>query len=54
MVRIAREKSETKIYRIMLRGIDKRDIFLKVSDYEKFLEYIRKSKEKAEFKVYAY
>jgi len=29
MARIAREKSETKIYHIMLSGIDKRDIFLK-------------------------
>ncbi|WP_041719316.1 transposase [Alkaliphilus oremlandii] len=54
MARIAREKSETKIYYIILRGIDERDIFLKDFDYEKFLEYVRKSKEKSGFKVYAY
>lgn len=29
MVRIAIEKSETKIYHIILRGIDKSNIFLK-------------------------
>ena len=38
----------------MLRGIDKRDLFLKDSDYEKFLAYIKKAKEKSEFAIYAY
>ncbi len=54
MARTAREKSETGIYHVMLRGIDKRNIFLKDSDYEKFIEYIKKVKEKTEFMVYAY
>ncbi|WP_091541557.1 transposase [Alkaliphilus peptidifermentans] len=54
MPRIAREKSETGIYHIMLRGIDKRDIFLKDADYERFTEYMRISKEKTGFTIYAY
>ncbi|AOT69465.1 transposase [Geosporobacter ferrireducens] len=54
MARTAREKSKTGIYHVMLRGIDKRNIFLKDSDYEKFIEYIKKAKEKTKFIVYAY
>ena len=54
MPRMAREKSETGIYHIMLRGIDKRDLFLKDSDYEKFISYMKKAKEKSEFAIYAY
>lgn len=54
MPRTARKKSKTGIYHVMLRGIDKRDIFLKDTDYEKFIEYIVKVKEKALFTVYGY
>lgn len=54
MARTAREKSETGIYHIMLRGIDKRNIFLDDSDYEKFIQYIKKAKEKTQVSVYAY
>lgn len=54
MTRTAREKSETGIYHIMLRGIDKRNIFVDDSDYEKFIEYIKKAKEKTGLIVYAY
>ncbi|WP_170270384.1 transposase [Heliorestis acidaminivorans] len=54
MARTARRKSETGIYHVMLRGIDKRDIFQNESDYKKFLEYIEKAKEKVNFTVYAY
>ncbi len=32
----------------MLRGIDKREIFLKENDYGKFLHYIDLAKEKSE------
>ncbi len=38
----------------MLRGIDKRNIFLDDSDYEKFIQYIKKAKEKTQVSVYAY
>ncbi|MGB4438093.1 MAG: transposase [Sedimentibacter sp.] len=54
MPRTARHKSESGIYHVMLRGIDKRNIFLKPNDYEKFIESIIKAKEKVKFFVYAY
>lgn len=54
MARTARERSQTGIYHIMLRGIDKRNIFINDSDYEKFIEYIKKAKEKTEFTAYGY
>ncbi|MDO7786205.1 transposase [Desulforamulus aquiferis] len=54
MARKAREKSTTGIYHIMLRGIDKRDIFLDDEDREKFLDYLAKAKEKATCLIYGY
>jgi len=51
MPRQARVKSITGIYHIMLRGIDKRDIFLDNEDKLKFLESIEKAKEKGKFNV---
>ncbi|MDO7785874.1 REP-associated tyrosine transposase [Desulforamulus aquiferis] len=54
MPRYARERSETGIYHIMMRGIDKRDIFIKDDDYEKFLHYIEKAKEKSGITLLAY
>ena len=54
MPRYAREKSQTGIYHVMLRGIDKRDIFLKQNDYTRFLHYIELAKEKSETSLLAY
>ncbi len=54
MARGARQKSATGIYHIMVRGIDKRDIFIGEMDYKKFLQYIEKAKKKVDFRVYAY
>lgn len=54
MPRMAREKSHTGIYHVMLRGIDERDLFLKDSDYQKFVDYIQKARDKSVFTVYAY
>lgn len=54
MARKARDRSETGIYHIMLRGIDKRDIFLDDEDRSKFIEKIIKAKETADFKLYGY
>ncbi len=54
MTREARKKSMTGIYHVMLRGIDKRDIFISHSDYKKFLYYIEKAKQKSYFVLYAY
>lgn len=54
MPRTARAKSKTGIYHIMLRGIDRRYIFLDDSDREKFLYYLFRAKEISEFRLYAY
>ncbi len=54
MPRSARKKSQTGIYHVMLRGIDKRDIFLTQNDYKKFLQYIELAKEKSEISLLAY
>jgi REP element-mobilizing transposase RayT len=54
MPRLARVKSITGIYHIMLRGIDKRDIFLEDEDRIKFLENINNAKEFGNFEIYGY
>lgn len=54
MPRRARVKSSTGIYHIMLRGIDKRDIFLEDEDKVKFSENVRKAKEIGQFEIYGY
>ena len=54
MARQSREKSETGIYHVMIRGIDKRNIFLDKEDKIKFLEKLIQAKEAAKFKLYAY
>ena len=43
MPRQARRKSESGIYHIMLRGINKQVIFEDVEDNSKFLETLKKS-----------
>lgn len=54
MSRMARIISGTGVYHVMLRGIDKREVFLNRADYEKFLYYIKKAKEKSGFDLLAY
>lgn len=54
MPRIGRQTSYTKVYHVILRGIDKQDIFLIERDYSKFLEIIGDTKEKFDFDIYAY
>ena len=54
MPRTARVKSPSQIYHVMLRGIDKRNIFLDKYDYYKFLHCIYKAREKKIFHIYAY
>ena len=54
MPRQARQKSESGIYHIMLRGINKQQIFLDDEDYEKFLWVLKDTKEISEFKLLAY
>lgn len=54
MPRQKREKSETGIYHVMLRGIDKRTIFFDKYDYMIFLNYIEKARDKSSCVLYGY
>ena len=54
MPRQARKKSESKIYHIMLRGINQQQIFEDAEDCDRFLDILRECKEICEFKIYAY
>ena len=54
MVRHARKKSSTGIYHVMLRGIDKRDIFLDDEDRERFIERVINAKKLGNFEMYGY
>lgn len=54
MPRISRQYSTTKVYHVIVRGIDKQDIFLDDKDKDKFLEFLRETKEKYTFEVYSY
>ena len=54
MARQPRRKSGTGVYHVMLRGIDKRDVFLKDEDKKVFLYYLFRAKELGGFKLYAY
>lgn len=54
MPRGAREKAESGIYHIMLRGINKQTIFEDDEDYVKFLHVINDCKKKSSFKLMAY
>lgn len=54
MPRSARIKSQTGIYHIMLRGINKQVVFAEEKDKIKFLDIIKFYKESCNFKLYAY
>ncbi|WP_422487151.1 transposase [Gudongella sp. DL1XJH-153] len=54
MARGPRIRSESGIYHVMLRGLDKRDIFLDDEDRIRFIEGMTKAKEKSEFILYGY
>lgn len=54
MPRLARQKSYTDVYHIILRGINKQDIFFDEIDRWKFLKELKRCKEKYKFEVLAY
>lgn len=54
MPRQARKKSESKIYHIMLRGINQQQIFEDSEDCDRFLAVLQECKEICGFAVYAY
>ena len=54
MPRVARIYSEFKVYHVTIRGIDKQNIFFDEKDRYKFLNLIKKSKEKYDHEIYVY
>ena len=54
MPRLNRQISYTKVYHIILRGVNKQDIFFSKNDYYKFLDIIQDTKEKYKYDVYTY
>ena len=54
MPRKAREKSESGIYHIIMRGINRQVIFEAEEDYDQFLETLQRYKAKCGYEIYAY
>ncbi len=54
MPRHARKRNDNNLYHIMLRGINRQQIFLEPEDYILFLEVLRECKVLSGFKLYAY
>jgi len=54
MARKPRRKSETGIYHVMLRGINKQRIFEDKQDYQKFIDVLVEVKDKSGFNLYSY
>ena len=54
MPRTAREKSESGIYHIMLRGINQQNIFEDEEDNKKFIDILERYKTEISYKIYAY
>ena len=54
MSRGAREKSESGIYHVMVRGANNQEIFHDSEDSLRFLEILEKYKAKADIKVYGW
>ncbi|SES85256.1 REP element-mobilizing transposase RayT [Natronincola peptidivorans] len=54
MARPTRTLSPTRIYHVMIRGIEKKNIFLDDEDHRKFLDILQKQKDQKTFKLLAY
>jgi putative transposase len=54
MPRYAREKSKSGIYHIMLRGINRQDIFEDDEDRQRFIETIKQYKTVNKYEIYGY
>lgn len=54
MPRKAREKSNSDIYHIIMRGINRQTIFEDDEDSQHFIQTIRRYKEQSGYKIYAY
>ena len=54
MARHARQQSSTGYYHVMLRGINKKDIFVNDTDKEKFLQLLKKQQDDCKIKITAW
>ena len=54
MSRSARKKSSSGIYHVIVRGINRQDIFHDEEDYTKYLEVIKRAKDSSKFEIYGY
>ena len=54
MARKAREKSEANLYHVMLRGVNRQQIFLDEEDNRHFLKVLRQCREISGFRLLAY
>ena len=54
MPRAERKRSKTRTYHIMLRGINKQNIFEESADYLRFLAILSEVKKLSGFKLFAY
>jgi REP element-mobilizing transposase RayT len=54
LARQARKKSDSDIYHIMMRGINRQNIFEDSEDYYKFLQTLKQYKDISGYQIYAY
>jgi putative transposase len=54
MPRTARKVSESGIYHVILRGINRQVIFLEDDDYQRFIDTLSLFKKKSGYELYAY
>ena len=54
MPRTARKESKSGVYHIMVRGINKQDIFNDEEDYDIYLERLCRYKKESHFEIYSY
>ena len=54
MPRTARKKSNTGIYHVTLRGINRQQIFIDAEDAERFMQAVMDSRAISDFSLYAY
>jgi len=54
MPRTARKKSESNIYHVMIRGINKQKIFEDDGDHYRFLQILAKYRKETAYQIYAY
>lgn len=52
--RSPRKKSNTNIYHVIVRGINRQDIFYEKQDFRKFIKEIKRTKETYKYKLYSY